>query len=108
MYRVSIGTVGRGGMAVPRTILDPDLRQLYPYLGGAIVAYTAGMMTLTLNSLATTYTILALASVFTEMARTRPEQPPQRFRLSMPLEFLALSVLFLGIMFVFIRLAFRV
>ena len=62
------------------------------------------MMTLTLNSLVTTYTMLALASVFQSIVVTRPAVKARRFDGTLVLGMLGRSLLFLAGMFVFIRL----
>lgn len=96
-----------GGLVKKPTILDPDYRQMYPFVAGAIAAYAAGMLTLTMNTLVTTYTFLAMASVFLDRAATSPAVPRRKFELGLLLKLAVLSVLYLGGMFVFIRLTFR-
>jgi O-antigen ligase len=108
LYRMARPVPGPRRRPVPCRIVDPELAQLYPFVGGAVAAYLMGMMTLTLNDLATTYTMLGLAGVFQGMARTEPARPPLRFDLLMPLRFVGLSVVFLVWLFVFIRLFMRV
>lgn len=95
------------GRAVPRTILDPDLRQLHPYLTGAITAYFAGMFTLSLNTRATTFTMFGLATVMLSMATTQPPAVGDRFNGTLLVRLVGLSLLFLVGIFVFIRLTYR-
>lgn len=95
------------GRPVPRTILDPDLRQLHPYLTGAITAYFAGMLTLSLNTRATTFTMFGLATVLLGLATTHPPTVRDRFNGTLLVRLIGLSLLFLVGMFVFIRLTFR-
>src|SRR5262249_4472118 len=72
LYRFIRPVRGPRNQPVPTQIEDPTLAQLYPYLTGAVAAYAMGMMTLTLNDLPTTYTILGMACVFQGMAVARP------------------------------------
>jgi O-antigen ligase len=106
LYR-HVRTVRVGSKTLLCTIVDPNYRQIHPFLTGAMTAYASGMMTLSLNNLVTTYTFLGLASVFLAQATCQPATPPRKFDLGLVLRFAGLSVLFLGAMFVFIRLTFR-
>ncbi len=96
---------GLGG-GVPQ-FLDADLHQLYPFLLGAVTAYAAGMMTLSLNMLVVTYTFMALAGVFLSMAITRPAVKRDQFDAALLVRLTGLAVLFLSGMFVFVRVMFR-
>lgn len=89
------------------TIVDPDYRQIHPFLTGALVVCAAGMMTLTMNTLVTTYTFLGMASVFVERARTYPARSPIKVDVNLVVVMGALSVAFVIGMFVFVRLTFR-
>jgi O-antigen ligase len=104
LYRFVRPVRGPRNQPVLPRIVDPDLAQLYPYLTGAVAAYAMGMMSLTLNELPTTYTILGMACVFQGMAVTQPAREPLRFDLMLPVRFVVLSLLFLAGIFVFIRL----
>jgi O-antigen ligase len=98
-----------GGRAVVPVILDPDLRQSYPYLGGALTAYSAGMMTLSLNGLVITYALFGLAANFLALAATRPAAAPQqRLDGGLVVRLVGMSLLFLAAMHVFVRTTFRV
>jgi hypothetical protein len=106
LYRLA-RPVAVGHQVVTPEIVDPDLKQLYPYLAGGITAWCAGMITLTLNDRVVTYGMLGMASTFLAMAVTQPKTPGQRFDLPLLGRLLGLSLLFLAAMFVFIRLTFR-
>jgi hypothetical protein len=98
---------GAGGQLVVPLILDDDLRQLYPYLAGALAAHCGGMMTVTLNTLPTTYTMFGMASVFLALVVTRPTVPRLRFDGGLLLRLIGMSLVFLVLMFIFIRLTFQ-
>jgi O-antigen ligase len=98
---------GRGyGRGVP-CFVDPRLHQLYPFLLGAVTAYAAGMMTLSLHALVVTYTFIGLAGLFLSMASTRPSVARDHFDGVLLIRLTGLAVLFLAGMFVLIRLLFR-
>lgn len=97
-----------GGQPTPRQILDPEMARLYPYLAAAFTAYATGMLTLSLSDRVPTYTFLAMASVFQGLAQTRPPTPAQRFDLGLLIRMVGLCILFLGAMYVFLRLGMRV
>jgi O-antigen ligase len=104
LYRFVRPVRGPRNQPVPTQIVDADLAQLYPYLTGAVAAFAMGMMTLTLNEVTTTYTMLGMACVFQGMAVTQPAREPLRFDLMLPVRFVVLSLLFLAGIFVLIRL----
>jgi hypothetical protein len=72
-----------------------------------VTAYTAGMMTLSLNMLVVTYTFMGLAGLFLTMTATRPSVARDRFDVTLLVRLAGLSVLFLAGMFVFVRVMFR-
>jgi O-antigen ligase len=88
-------------------IEDPDYRYYHPYLAGAMMAYSVGMMGLTLNTLLTTYTFLGLVSVFLSRATTNPPVNVQKLEIALFVRYGLISVGFLAFMFVFVRLAIR-
>jgi O-antigen ligase len=96
-----------GGPRVEREILDPELRDLYPFLAGAVAAYAVGMLTLTLCYVVPTYTVLGLAVTFLAQADTRPATPQPRFDLQLVVRLAVLGLCFLACMQVFVRLFFR-
>jgi O-antigen ligase len=85
------------------TIVDPTLRRMHPYLMGMVAGYAGGMMTLTLSYIVPTYTVFALSSACTSIARTTPATPPVRFDTRLMLQLCGLSVLALAGFHVVVR-----
>ncbi len=106
LYRLT-SSVRVGRQVIQRTILDPHYRYLHPFLAGAVVCYATGMMTLSLNNLVTTYTVLGLSSVFQEHATTWPEGKPLRLDMEFLTALFLLSMMFLVGLYLFIRLTFN-
>jgi O-antigen ligase len=107
LYRLAQPARGLRGVLIPRVILDPELRRLHPYVCGAVVAYAVGMCTLSMGTLATTYTFLGLASMYLAVARTQPTTPALRFDVGLVIRLGVLGLAYLVALFVFIRLAGR-
>ncbi len=63
----------------PRKLLDPELRAMHPFLAGALAAYAAGMVSLSLTYVAVTYALFGLAAVFVPLAVTHPPRTLPRF-----------------------------
>jgi O-antigen ligase len=91
----------------PTQILDPELRRLRPYLVGLVAAYSTGMLTLSVGYIVPTYTVLGLAAVYLQMVVTSPPVPPLRFDGQLLKRMLLMSVIFLAVLFVFVRLFVR-
>ena len=108
LYRLCLPVRDSRNQPIVPRIVQPELAQLYPYLGGALIAYATGMMTLALVNLVTTYTMLGMACVFQGMVVTNPPHKPLRFDLLMPARFVGLSLLFLLVMFLFVRFSIRI
>lgn len=104
LYRLARPVPGPNHQQSQIAITDPDVSQLYPYLSGAVMSHAVGMLSLSLQDVPTTYTMLGMASAFQMMATTRPALPPMRFDALMPLKFVGLSLLYLAAVFVFVRL----
>lgn len=92
---------------VARVLVDPEYRQIYPFVAGAVTTYCAGMLTLTMNLLVTTYAFLGMASVFLERATTAPPPVRQKWDVNLVVRLGLLSVAFLVGMFFFVRLTYR-
>ena len=88
-------------------IADSDLKRLHPYLTGAVTGYAVGMFSLTLNYIVPTYMILGLAAAWNRVATTRPPTPPAPFDLRLVRRFLALSLFFLVVLTLFVRVFFK-
>jgi hypothetical protein len=56
-------------------ILDPEQKRLHPFLFGAVAAYVAGMMALSLCYVLPTYLVLALPVVYWHVTPTRVPVP---------------------------------
>jgi O-antigen ligase len=92
---------------VPPQFVDPDLKQLYPFLLGAVTGYATGMLTLSLNTLVVTYAVPGMAGVFLNMTKTRPDVDRDRFDANLLVRLGGLALLYLVVLFVFVRLTFR-
>jgi hypothetical protein len=90
---------------VTPVILDPQLRRIYPYVLGAVLVYATGQLSLSLNYVMPTYTIVGLAVAFLELAQTQPEVRQPRFDAVLLKRLAGVSLLFLVAVYVFIRLA---
>jgi O-antigen ligase len=101
---LSLGLLYRIRRGSGRTIVDPDLRRLHPYLVGMVAGYAAGMMTLTLSYIVPTYTVFALSSAYTSMARTTPATATVRFDARLLGQLCGLGALTLAGFYVLIRL----
>lgn len=87
-----------------RLILDPELRRLYPYLFAVLVAYSVGMLSLTLCYIIPTYTMLGLAIAYRSMTVTSPPLPAPRFDGPLVVRLAGLSLAALIGFTVFVRL----
>jgi hypothetical protein len=70
--------------APQRLLVDSELRAMQPYLLASIAAYAIGMMTLSIGYIVPTYLMLALAVVYTQMARGAALAPPPPLRFDVP------------------------
>jgi O-antigen ligase len=86
-----------------RHVDDPVLRRLQPYLLAALVGYMAGMCTLSLCYVVPTYTMLGMACAFIYMTPARPAWPQPRFNFTFLRRIAGLSIAFLGVMYIFVR-----
>jgi len=109
LFRLTAPPPALPGQATPppREILDPELRDTYPFLAAAVAAYATGMLTLSLTYTLPTFMMLALATVFLSLARTRPASESVRFDFHLLARFAVLSIGFLLAMQVFVRLSFQ-
>ena len=107
LYRLMLPRQQPGQLVpVTPTLADPTLRHFHPYVAGAVTAYCAGMFTLSLNYMVSTYTIFGLAAAFLSMAETNPPRVAVRFGFELLFRLAILSVLALAVFFVFVRLNF--
>lgn len=84
-------------------IVDDELRRLHPCIVGATAVYAAGLMTLTLNYILTTFFVLAVPIAYANMTVSVP--PARRVQLDPEsmVKVLVASVLFLAFIYVVIR-----
>ena len=84
-------------------ITDPEMRRLYPYVSGLAAAWTVGMMSLTLNYIVPTYTVLALATAFVRTVPASPPLPATRFDVRLLGRLLAAAVCGFAALYLFVR-----
>jgi hypothetical protein len=85
------------------TILDPEMRRLYPYLLGALGGYATGMMALSLCYNMPTFTVLGMGAIFVSVAASRPAVLVEKFDLKLVGRMVAAGACFLAGMYVFVR-----
>jgi O-antigen ligase len=90
-----------------KTIVDPELARLRPYLLGGILAYEVGMLSLSVNFIIPPYISLGLGMAFTQVARTQPPQPPLQLDWRRIKQLVLLSIAYLAAIYVFVRLFVR-
>lgn len=105
-YWVAIWGVSRMGQRTVR-VLDEELAHLTPYLTAALVAYCAGMLSLTRNYVSPTYLMLGLASSYLTLVLTDPPKPQIRFGLRLLGRTFAWSILFLLALQLFVKASVR-
>ncbi|MCI0642799.1 MAG: O-antigen ligase family protein [Gemmataceae bacterium] len=88
---------------------ETEMQRLQPYLLGAVAAYAVGLMTLSLCYVVPTYLVLGLAAAYANLAYLRAPESDSTPRLDMKIvgRFAALSVGFLAVMYVFVRVFIR-
>jgi O-antigen ligase len=82
-YFTALWSLYRWGQRNP-LLLDSELRAVQPYLFAGIAAYALGMMTLSISYIVPTYLMLAIAVVYTQMARPASLAPPTQVRFDIP------------------------
>ncbi len=90
-----------------RTITEPTLARLHPYLLGMLVAQCVGMMSLSLCYNIPTYTMLGLATGFLAITPAEPPLPPGRVDGRFVGQVVAIGAAFLGVTYVVVRLMVR-
>ena len=90
-----------------RTILDPTLARMHPFLFGGIAAHAMGMMSLSQCYLLPTYTLLGMSAVFVNMTPADPPTPPVRVDGRLLATAACIGVLFLFAIYVFVRVMVR-
>jgi O-antigen ligase len=84
-------------------IIDPELRNMQPFITGILAAYMVGMLSLTLPYVLPTYTVLAFATSYTNMTRTDMPRPAEQFDFKLWSRLAVVSVIFLVCAYLFVR-----
>lgn len=87
--------------------LDQSMAHLQPYLLGMIVAYTVGMLSLSVCFVVPTFMILGLATAYPRICPTYPPVPLVRFDGKLIGQIALLSIGYLAFMYAFIRVFIR-
>jgi O-antigen ligase len=99
---ISLGSLHRlssGG----RRIIAPELRRLHPFIVAVVAAHATGMLSLSVGDMVLTYTILGLATVYIGMTATYPPWPRPVFDGRLIVRCAGLSILYLGVLYMFVR-----
>jgi O-antigen ligase len=102
VFYFAVWSVGRLGTR-DTVIVDPELRRAQPFLLGSIAAYAMGMISLSLCYVVPTYLMLGLAHSYGQMTASWPPPPPARFASRVVLRLAAISVSFLALTYVVVR-----
>jgi O-antigen ligase len=108
-----LGAVGMALWSVLRLdprrtrILDGDMRQLRPFLAGAVSAYAVGLLSLSMCYGVPTYLILGLAVAYARVTPHHPALPVERFDGRMAGRIALASVGFLAMTYVLVRVFVR-
>lgn len=86
-------------------IMDPQTRQLQPYIMAMLTAYAIGMISLSVTFVVPTFSMLALATAFPEIARrcSLTPAPAPRFDVPMMGRYATAGVCFLAGIYCFVR-----
>jgi O-antigen ligase len=88
-----------------RTVHDPELRRMLPYVTAAFAGYLVGMMSLTMNErVAPTYPVLAMVTVYLAMVKATPPLPKTHFDMGLLGRLAMASAGFLAFMYLCVRL----
>jgi hypothetical protein len=85
-------------------IVDSELRRLHPYLLAALVSYMTAMFSLTLCYEVPTYTVLGVVGAYLFMVIRQPATRPLTVDARLLQRFLGVSLLFLFLIYCFVRL----
>jgi hypothetical protein len=85
------------------TIIDPHLRSLRPYVTALLAATAAGLLFLSRPYMPHTYMVPGLCAAYVGMAGTQPHLPPIYFGGRLLAAFVAASLVFLLITYLFVR-----
>lgn len=91
----------------PAPLADPQLDRLKPYLLAMLVAYTAGILTLSRSYNPTTYLVLGLVTAYLGLESEPETRPAFRFDAAFVRRLAVVSVCFLVGIYVYVRLFVR-
>ncbi len=104
-YWVTVAQLWRLGDRRKHVPLDAETARLQPYVSGLVAAWAVGMLSLTLCYILPTYTILAVATAYSRTAPVNPPLPAPRFDLRLLGRLAAVSVVSIGVLYLFVRLS---
>ena len=104
-YLAAWSLVRLGGKNVPA--VSPELARLRPYVLAIVVGYAMGLMSLSCPYLIPTYTVLGLASIYIRLAERELDVPVARLNLPLARRVALLSLLFVIVAQVAVRLVVR-
>lgn len=88
-------------------ILDPEQRRLRPFIMALTAGYAANMLTLSRLVHQPTYLVLGLAMIYLRVTPIYPPQPDLRMRWRLVGRFALVSVCFLTVMYIYVRVNVR-
>jgi O-antigen ligase len=91
-------------LGTKRVIRDPVERRLLTYVTALLVAYMVGMMSLTLNYIVPTYTILGITTVYLGMTTSDPPLPEKRLDANWLVTWTMLALAFLLALSLFVKM----
>jgi O-antigen ligase len=86
-----------------RTVLDPQLRRLQPFMLSLLGGFMTSIFSLTQCYVLPTYTVLGLTTMYLEQASAWPPRPVTRFDATLLKRMLVWSAVFLVLMYIFVR-----
>ncbi|MGP0064394.1 MAG: O-antigen ligase family protein [Isosphaeraceae bacterium] len=89
------------------TLPDPEIRRLQPFVLASLASFATSEMSLTNGLSIVTYVMFGVATVFIRLADPSPPLPDLLLSRSLVRRIIVFSVLFLGALYLFIRLSVR-
>jgi hypothetical protein len=88
-------------------VADASLRRFQPYLLAVVTSFFVGLLSLSRQYTLTTYLLFGLVTAYLKIAKPAPAAAPAWMRVGRPLlsQLAVVSVLFLGALYVFVRLS---
>jgi hypothetical protein len=88
-------------------VIDPELRRMRPYVTAIVASYATGMLSLSENYIAPTYTMLGLSTALIRLTATQPPLGGTQLDGKLVQRIILLSVAFLVGTFIFIQINLR-